>query len=135
VSDPIDIGRYARERKLSRSVVSRWIRERGAPVVRRGGRGPGQATLVDAVALDAWRGLDASSAEIMLDQVAEGLLDTVLRNGPRDEPVHYSIGISRRQAAALLVFAFERAAQRVLGRDATLQPPPIVQLCTIVQTG
>ena len=133
MSDPVSIADYARARGVSRSVVLRWIREKGAPCVNRGGNGPGQITLVDADILDAWRGLNDGARRLVLEQVGEGLLDTLLRDGPEGVPVHRSICIARRQAAAMLAFAFERIARRVTGREINNLPKPMVRIRTIVE--
>jgi hypothetical protein len=137
MGEPVGISAYARTRGLSRQAVRRMIRDRGAPCVRRGGPGPGRETLVDAEQLDAWRGVSAAPAPALLDPIAEALLDTLIRNGARDEPICFSLKIPRREAAALLVASFERIARRVLGRavEDDEQPEQIVRLRTIVQSG
>lgn len=132
---PVAIDEYARNRQVSRSAVLRWIRERGAPYITRGGHGPGRCTTVDADALDAWRGLNDGLRKLILEQVADGMLDTLLRAGPEGVPVHRSIGVSRKEAAAMLAFAFERAARRVMGRDIDELPQAIKRIRTIAYTG
>ena len=133
MNEPVSIADYARSRGLSRSAVLRWIREKSAPVAAPGSNGPGQITLVDADALDSWRGLNDGARKLILEQVAAGLLDTLVRDGPENCPLHRSVGIERRQAAAMLAFAFERAARRVMGRDLEELPQSNVQIRTIVQ--
>ena len=133
--EPVSTSEYARSRRVNCSVVRRWIRDRGAPVVSRGGPGPGNGSLVDPDKLDIWRGLDDGMRMFLLGQVAEGLLDALVRDGPEGVPVHRSIGIDRRRAAAMLAFGFQRASRRVLGRDLEDWPPEIVRVCTIAENG
>jgi hypothetical protein len=91
--------------------------------------------MVDAEDLDSWRGIDARTSEAVLELVAEAMLDTLLREESEGQPVHSLIGIDRRRAAALLAFAFGRAARYVLKRDLDRLPRQIVHLKTIVQSG
>lgn len=132
---PVTVASYAKSRGKSPATVRRWLRN-GAPCVTSGSHGPGQSATVDPGALDAWRGIVETPRTQILDQVARGLLDTLVRDGPEGFPVHRSIGLQRKPAAALLAFAFERIARTVLGRDLEDDelPPEIVQICTICQT-
>ena len=99
-----------------------------------GGPGPGKGALIDPDEMDRWRGIDDGMRVLLLGQVAEGLLDALIRDGPEGVPVCRSIGIDRRRAGAMLAVGFQRAARRVLGRDLDDWPEPIVQIRTIVQT-
>lgn len=57
-----------------RGTIERWIRE-GAPVVQHGTRGRGKRTLVDVVALDAWR--NGTRCEVLLLELAAVVPDLI----------------------------------------------------------
>jgi hypothetical protein len=55
----------ARTLGVSEATLRRWLRV-GAPVARRGGRGRGRRTLVDAAAIEAWRGCGKASDALVV---------------------------------------------------------------------
>ena len=65
-----------------------------------GGPGPGKGALIDPDKMDAWRGLDDGMRMFLLGQVAEGLLDALIRDGPEGVPVHRSLRAPSRHAPA-----------------------------------
>jgi hypothetical protein len=107
MSGAVTIAAYARSRSVSPSTVQFWIREKGAPTVRRGK--PGQATYVDADELDRWRGGGGFSSE----RIAAALWDVWMRDGGEGEPAWRTLGIERRAAAGLLLLAYERIVGQV----------------------
>ena len=94
--------------------VRGWIR-RGAPVVQPGANGPGRGALVDLEAVRRWRARAADDAPLVaIDAglIARGAL-AAYRAG-----LHRDLGITDRQAAALLAESWAHTV-----REATGHPP------------
>lgn len=120
---------------VSAATVRRWIRQ-GAPCARQGDYGRGHSARVVVAEIAAWRARRAVSVSApgepeRIDQIAQALLDTLMCDAGQGEPAHVALGISRRQAAALLALAFERIGRAVTGHDIESLPAQIVQLRTV----
>lgn len=119
----LSVAAAARALGLSTSQVRRDV-SNGAPVVRRGTVGRGRGTLLELAAYRRWRDREFDAGRVM-EAVAAALGDVLKRNTGLDEPAHVTLGIKRRQAAALLCVAWERIHRGVTGHEAKSLPPEI----------
>lgn len=83
MSGPVPVPAAARELRVSEITLRRWVRD-GAPVVLRGGRGRGNATLICPDAVRAWRdgGVVGLSPEDIAGAVADAALAVIARYSP-----------------------------------------------------
>lgn len=129
----VSVKEAARVLRKSPMTLRRWIKA-GAPCVSLGEVGRGHGAIVDLDAIQRWRaaqvapGLTDTAQAVQLDQLAESLW-RVLRSDEADRKV----GISERQAAGLLLLAFERLSKDLTHRAVDLEglPPRMKQLCAI----
>ena len=112
----------------SESTLRRWIR-RGCPTVQLGETGR-EGSLLILEDVQRWRvGLSGVGDDNELQQIADSLLDTI----KRDE-VYERAGISERQAAIVLLLAFQRYFRNTKHRQIEKEdvlPDAIEQICTI----
>ena len=128
MSQGISIDEAAKALNRTPSTVRRWIRN-GCPTVRLGETGrEGSLVMLDDV--QRWRaGLSGVGDDNELQQIADSLLDTI----KRDE-VYERAGISERQAAIVLLLAFQRYFRNTKHRQIEKEdvlPDAIEQICTI----
>jgi hypothetical protein len=117
--NPAEAAKFFRRDPAS---IRRWI-ALGCPVVRRGGKGPGRAALLDFVAVAKWRGrwtapMGSPPVERTLEIVAEALADCL-----QHDAVDIRTDATKADAAALFILAFERIA-KALGRKHSLDTLP-----------
>jgi hypothetical protein len=119
---PLPLPAAAAALGVSTPTLRRWLR-RGAPVARRGGRGPGRAALVDPGAVRAWRnprtvGVDARVlAAVLPDKLAQVLAEA-----------HREIdGPHKRAAAGVIAGAWYCATVAILD-ELRLHDPAIPEL-------
>lgn len=109
---------------IDAATLRKW-RQQGCPVVKRGGKGPGNGALYDVHAVQVWRGKTVKftdfTPDIILRQVAEAL-----RLALTDDHADLRAGISREAAAAALLVAWERCC-KTFGKTYPFdqQPDPI----------
>lgn len=142
----LTIEQAAAELGLPPTTVRYWIDRRGCPTVRRGGRGRGNATLIDPAAVRAWmagRDQPATTAPtsehgmaLMYAERVPDLLAEALYNAWRETD-----GPAKRQLAASVAVAWYQAASAELDRlrnrhpdipHVTSLPEAIVKLKLIV---
>ena len=109
----IDLNSAARELGVSRITLRRWI-QAGAPVIRPGRPGPGKGTLVLPDALRRWRAREVQEPQ---DSIARGIANAYGR-APEgySQPAWAELGLSHRQAAALLIEAYREIVRTATGR-------------------
>lgn len=116
----------ARELNKSESTLRRWIRK-GCPAIRLGETGR-DGSLVRIDDIKQWRAGVSINADHDLEIVAEALLDTLKR-----DCVHERAVISERQAAIVLLLAFQRYFRNTKHRQPEKEdvlPETIEHLCT-----
>ncbi|MCC6543093.1 MAG: hypothetical protein IT392_01150 [Nitrospirae bacterium] len=127
MSQAVKITQAAKELRKTPSTIRRWIRQ-GCPTVQLGETGR-EGSLVILEDIKLWRAGIQRNDDIVMDKVAIALLDALKRDG-----VHERAGTSERQAAMILLLAFNRYFKneklREIDRDDKL-PDAIVQICTI----
>lgn len=122
---PVVIADAALALGVSESTVRRWIAA-GAPVARRGGRGRGNATLVDLDAMAAW--LTECDAETALVAFAGRVPELVAQ--AMDEAFRMIEGPHKRALAEPLVVAWYLACAAVMeaaGTDAPEALPEVIE--------
>ena len=140
MADPrvCDLSAAASELEVSRATLRRWISE-GAPVTRRGRRGRGCVTLVDPVAINAWRSGRLATApdaglRVFADRIPEILADAVM------ETFQAVQGSHKRPSADVLAAAWYLGTTRLLDAiraeglevaDPSAMPAKIAQLRAI----
>lgn len=91
------------------ATVRRWASQ-GCPTVRKGRRGPGHGAQLDLDAVATWRGRAGGSVGLTpheaLQRIAVALQETITK-----DHVDIRAGISREDAAAVLIVAFERCGK------------------------
>jgi hypothetical protein len=122
MAQPVSIRVAALDLGVTPQAVRGWLRQ-GAPCVQAAtGSGPGRGSLVDVEELRRWR---ERGAEACLPAIAQALLDTFRRDGGEGIPIHRSLGVSDRAAAALLVTVYHRIHHRLVGCDPVELPPEL----------
>ncbi|MEQ9002337.1 MAG: hypothetical protein RIE74_02110 [Pseudomonadales bacterium] len=132
MSKPCPVPEAAAELGIAPGTLKRWIAE-GAPAARRGGRGRGNATLVDVAAVAAWRrGQGGEDALIAL----AGELPELLADGAY-EAFKLADGPHKRALAGSLTAAWSLMLQAVLDRVSPNQardsPEKIKRLYAVFQ--
>jgi phage terminase Nu1 subunit (DNA packaging protein) len=99
------VAEAARFFQVDQATVRRWICQ-GCPVVRKGRRGPGHGARLNLPVVAAWRGRANGPAgptpEEILQRIAVALWECL-----ESDRVDIRAGISREDAAAVLIMAFE----------------------------
>lgn len=129
----VTVAEAARALRKSPATVRRYV-QAGAPCVSPGEVGRGKGALIDIDALQQWLanraapGLASSAQSIQLEQIAESLW-RVLRNDRAAE----KLALSERQAAGLLLLAYERLAKDLTREPVDIEelPARMNQLCAI----
>ena len=113
----------ARELRVTPTRIRQWVAA-GAPAVRRE-----RPMLVEVAALRRWRaGQHAQTPELL----GQALLDTIRRDCGTGAPAHEAVGIPARQAALLLVFAYDRLCRGLTGKESPLPLPEPVRALRVV---
>ena len=127
MSEGISLTQAAQTLRKSESTLRRWIR-RGCPTVQLGETGRAGSLLI-LEDVQRWRvGLSDVSEDDILQRIADALLDTI----KRDE-VHVRADVSERQAATILLLAFQRYFRNTKHRQIETEdvlPDAIEQICT-----
>jgi phage terminase Nu1 subunit (DNA packaging protein) len=130
---PLPVPDAARQLGVSVPTLRRWIAS-GAPLARRGRRGRGRATLIDPVAVAAWRAAQAPSLAVAAAGLPEVLADALA------DALVQAEGCDKRRLAAVLAGAWYSAAVRVMDHlrltdadvpDVTVRPLAVERLLKI----
>lgn len=93
--------------------VAEWIRQ-GAPVERKGRKGPGNRALVRVSRLRVWKALRRRSREVL--EVIEDAAMQAIGGTVEDEQIIHRWGISEAQAAALAILITSAASHQLTGK-------------------
>jgi hypothetical protein len=129
----VTVPQMAKMLRKSRMTILRAI-QAGAPCLHLGTVGRGHGSRLDPDAFQLWLatqaapGLTHTAQAIQLDQVAESLWRVL-----RSDEAAAKVAISERQAAGLLLLAYERLAKDLTHRPVDLAdlPQRMKQLCAI----
>ena len=131
MSEVLTINKAARALGKTPSTLRRWI-QKGAPTVKLGSVGRDNGSLVNIADLQCWRGgggaVTANDDEL-LARLAIALLDTIRR-----DEVHHRIGITEKQAAALLVLVYQRYYRNLVNEQVDIDnlPEEMKHICAIL---
>lgn len=113
----------ARHFKINPATIRRWIAA-GCPVIRSGRKGPGQSAILDFQAVEQWRG-QSVQAEPDVNETLQRIAQA-LHAALEEDHADIRAGISREDAAAVLIVAWERLC-KTFGKNYRFdqQPDPI----------
>jgi hypothetical protein len=123
---PVTLKQAQRLLCRSRSTLIRQI-QKGAPVAVPGRPGRGGATLVCVACLKAWE-RNGQLTAMPLDLLEVAMLNALRRDGGAGEPLHRTLGIPDRKAAALYLRVFEFFHRGLVGSDARDLPNSLERL-------
>jgi hypothetical protein len=115
------VAQAAKAAKVDPSTVRRWI-QRECPVLRRGSRGPGRGALLDLAAVAAWRGRASGPTGLTVEDALQQI-STALWECLEKDHADIRAGISREDAAAMLIVAFESCC-KIFGKTYPFDQQP-----------
>lgn len=143
-AEPVTVVEAARELGCTPKTVRCWLRD-DAPVVRPGEPVRGRGALVRVPELRRWRRLRSrwgraeGNNDLLLERIAQALLDVQLRDAGIDGPAHNWLCHSEAAAATHLLFAYQRIHRAITGADPDPNPErlpePAQQLYRIAEAG
>ena len=111
----------ARHFRVDQVTIRRWI-GKGCPYVRKGTKGPGKAAILNLQQVEQWRGRSPGPVGLSGDAVAQQIANALLDALDKDH-ADIRAGVSRDDAAAMLVAAWERIC-KTMGKSYAFDQQP-----------
>jgi hypothetical protein len=128
----VSLKKAAAELGVTTQTLSRWLRE-GAPTVQPGEVGRGRGALVEVEALKRWRaGISPMAEGIPIETIVKAISNCYSRAPEgHSQPAWAEIGLSHRQAAALLVEMYREIVRTATGKYPDTLPAQIEPIFSI----